>query len=516
MLVGADAKRYTEQYARSVFNDWVALLFSEDRPMTCLVVLCLALQPSSQPADTAMPEVLIKAFEQRTRPGTMFLRYRVSEKYRNRPATVELMESRFVGDSEYLVEYGDEDGVREHSRDPKTGRPLLGETGDCLPARTIIDREANQLWLHNDGQVILVQQNGTRTRPRDDVRTYGLLPRTPQFDTPAEALEKLRKAENRWEVREENGLQQVVAESAGKGNDERRVITEWVIDPKKDFAITKVTATIVYPGGRRELVLEVNNEYQFVDRVWWPRKCECSGPSTKSGDALPNSMPYCPGQRVQKLLCRFNWGGWGMSPVTDRRFLYDGWNVIMDVDGLPPTGQRVNRYYTCGLGLGGQNGKPRPEPPAAGPRSGLADAASGLARGAFAELDGVCESGADGCGTGGVGAQRAARCAVRRGLMAEANRRAPEVGVEPARPVAPAEGEKGKKVSLTPFSAPSAKVCSRATHPLAWGALIAALLIAQHSSVCQGLLACDPPTCVGGSDRGVTLPHGRWVHDQGA
>ena len=60
------------------------------------------------------------------------------------------------------------------------------------------------------------------------------------------------------------------------------------------------------------------------------------------------------------------------------------------------------------------------------------------------------------------------------------------------------------------------RLCLFVRRVVAWGALIAALLIAQHSSVCQGLLACDPPTCVGGSDRGVTLPHGRWVHDQGA
>ena len=125
--------------------------------------------------------------------------------------------------------------------------------------------------------------------------------------------------------------------------------------------------------------------------------------------------------------------------------------MIMDVDGLPPTSLRVNRYYTWGLDLSGHNGKPRPEPPAAGPRSGLADAAIGLARGAFAELDGVCESGAVGSGNSGGVAGRAARCAVRRGLMAEANGSAIEAGVEPARSGASAEGEKGKQSKPAPL-----------------------------------------------------------------
>ncbi len=59
------------------------------------------------------------------------------------------------------------------------------------------------------------------------------------------------------------------------------------------------------------------------------------------------------GRRVQKQVFRWDTGtsDWNTTAETDLRFVYDGWNVILVLDGL--NSNAVTRQYTWGLDLSG-------------------------------------------------------------------------------------------------------------------------------------------------------------------
>jgi len=59
------------------------------------------------------------------------------------------------------------------------------------------------------------------------------------------------------------------------------------------------------------------------------------------------------GRRVRKQVWEFLAGGWNATAVLDRKFVYDGWNLIMELDAL--NSDAVVRRYTWGLDLAGQN-----------------------------------------------------------------------------------------------------------------------------------------------------------------
>ena len=44
-------------------------------------------------------------------------------------------------------------------------------------------------------------------------------------------------------------------------------------------------------------------------------------------------------------------GGWPTTPTTDTRFVYDGWNLILELDAL--NSNAVKRKFTWGLDLSG-------------------------------------------------------------------------------------------------------------------------------------------------------------------
>ncbi len=67
-------------------------------------------------------------------------------------------------------------------------------------------------------------------------------------------------------------------------------------------------------------------------------------------------------RRVRKRV--YNWnssgggsGAWETTPCLDRRFVYDGWLLLLELDGLStPTTNAIVRKYTWGLDLSGLNG----------------------------------------------------------------------------------------------------------------------------------------------------------------
>ena len=68
------------------------------------------------------------------------------------------------------------------------------------------------------------------------------------------------------------------------------------------------------------------------------------------------------GRRIRKVGYEWQTGGlgtpgsWPTNPTSDTRFVYDGWNLLMELDGL--NSNAVLRQYTWGLDLSGQNGNP--------------------------------------------------------------------------------------------------------------------------------------------------------------
>ncbi len=70
-------------------------------------------------------------------------------------------------------------------------------------------------------------------------------------------------------------------------------------------------------------------------------------------------------RRIRKLV--FGWNSttedWEVDPEVDLRFVYDGWNLVQEIDGLVTAGSSVTdvaREYTWGLDLSGQSGNVAP------------------------------------------------------------------------------------------------------------------------------------------------------------
>src|SRR5262249_18393422 len=62
------------------------------------------------------------------------------------------------------------------------------------------------------------------------------------------------------------------------------------------------------------------------------------------------------GRRVRKRVWDDTPPPHSVSPVQDRRFVYDGWLPVLELDGMQ--NNKVLRRFTWGLDLSGQNGNP--------------------------------------------------------------------------------------------------------------------------------------------------------------
>ncbi|MEW6252076.1 MAG: RHS repeat-associated core domain-containing protein [Planctomycetota bacterium] len=60
------------------------------------------------------------------------------------------------------------------------------------------------------------------------------------------------------------------------------------------------------------------------------------------------------GRRIEKRLFAWNGSAWNPSPYAIRRYVWDGWRLVLELDGLNQ--DAVVRKYTWGLDLAGQHG----------------------------------------------------------------------------------------------------------------------------------------------------------------
>ena len=61
------------------------------------------------------------------------------------------------------------------------------------------------------------------------------------------------------------------------------------------------------------------------------------------------------GRRVRKQIYLYSGGAWNSTPTIDRKFIYDGWNLVLELNAL--SSDAVLEKYTWGLDLSGQAGQ---------------------------------------------------------------------------------------------------------------------------------------------------------------
>jgi len=225
-----------------------------------------------------VPEVLRRAYLERARFRTAYLQYRIVHEWPDLPRTEENIEARFDADSVYLINSGDDDGIRE--KDPETGVPAFGVQAACLPEKAVLDRKTNQWWVVTGGLPQLAVSDERQRPTFSDVRSFGLFSREVQHKTPAQMLDVFGKTDTPDTFRVEkgqNGLRTVVLtyEPAGSWP---HLEYRWVIDTKRDYAMTRVLETAINKDGSREILSEVHADYAVEDGRWWPRRIESTNP----------------------------------------------------------------------------------------------------------------------------------------------------------------------------------------------------------------------------------------------
>lgn len=236
-------------------------------------------------ADTGpggMPEILVKAFQQRTNYQTAYFKFK---RITNRPHVsrqVENFEARYSGDSVYLIDEGDDDGIR--LKQPLTLEPLLGVSSACLPERIVVDRERDEWWVYHGGLNHLALSSEASRPVLSDVRSFGLYAKDIPDKTPVDMLQVLYDSEEytRWQLTEEEGGVVVVSCRVlpESGEYKGHLECEWRIDPAKDFAIIQVMETVVSKEGKRALANRVDSQYVCRKGKWWPGKSEWTKPQS--------------------------------------------------------------------------------------------------------------------------------------------------------------------------------------------------------------------------------------------
>lgn len=231
-----------------------------------------------------VPECLSKAFSRRMAFKTAYFEYTfesanpgvwLTPKHR--------YEARFAGAADvYWTEFGDEDGIV--SRNGLSGQPVFGGNYACSPMRCVRCNGGKDEWTIHDGQMAVnarptldVGKNiGGRAPERLlDPRSAGLFPRAYSERSPADWLEDLQGGGHQWSVKKVNGLLEVTAsmkEHAGAGG--AFGVYVWKIDPKRDDAIVEFEGFAQEPDGSRKRLEHMTVDYQKIDGIWWPKRCE--------------------------------------------------------------------------------------------------------------------------------------------------------------------------------------------------------------------------------------------------
>ncbi|MBN2562753.1 MAG: hypothetical protein JXQ75_17660 [Phycisphaerae bacterium] len=248
--------------------------------MTAVIVLCtLALGPK-EPPEHGTPDVLVQAYRERTRYSTAHFKYKVTVDWPNLATRVNIVEAWYVGDNAYLIDKGDEDGIRY--RTAQAGEPMFRIKNACLPEKKILDRDANERWRLDGSDLIMDYSSNVNCVPHSDVRSFGLYPVDVQYQTPLEMLNVFneRKSDIEWRVGVEDGMHVVTCRYKSKSDTVAYHDYQWHIDPSRNYAITEVTATEVHRDGRQVLLAHLTSEYAMTDGRWWPKRSETYCPLT--------------------------------------------------------------------------------------------------------------------------------------------------------------------------------------------------------------------------------------------
>jgi len=78
-------------------------------------------------------------------------------------------------------------------------------------------------------------------------------------------------------------------------------------------------------------------------------------PTSPLGGSMKSVFTYdYMGRRVRKQIYLYSGGAWNSTPTIDRKFIYDGWNLLLELNAL--SSDAVLEKYTWGLDLSGQHG----------------------------------------------------------------------------------------------------------------------------------------------------------------
>jgi len=242
---------------------------------------CFVINATDEPRSVEVPEVLKRAHLARADYKTAYFRFKMTREWPGYARRVENIEARFVGDSVYLINSGDDDGIR--LRDPKTGEPPLGVSYTCQSNKTVVNRETGETWRLQGSASAMGHRDRDYPKPDYvDVRTVGLSSHAIQRKTPREMLDVIGSGKTKIDCfrvkKKPNGTQIVtlVSETLESREVQGHLEYEWEICPDMGFAITHVKRTFVHPDGSREMVSEAFSQYTEADGHWWPRKTECT------------------------------------------------------------------------------------------------------------------------------------------------------------------------------------------------------------------------------------------------
>ena len=205
---------------------------------------------------------------------TSRLQYRRERQDQYPVSEVQNNEIRMAGETAYVIEHGDDDGVMFRNR--QTGEAPFGVRNVCLPMERVLDRGRGTLWFHwNSDEAVMLQKADSWT-DFVDCRTLGLLPAERAHVNPRELLESLCSAPGvKFRSRSiDGGLEQVILiqEVPGQGDASYRL--EWDIDPAKGPAIIALRDYDIRGKNAPTLITEIKNDLVQIDGHWWPMTIE--------------------------------------------------------------------------------------------------------------------------------------------------------------------------------------------------------------------------------------------------
>ncbi len=229
-----------------------------------------------------VPKELLEAFHYRTRAKSSKLTYvvteerpklshvRITNRYSATLCRNRIMVTRNVDDA----------SIRD--RDPKTGNPLLGVRGACLPKSIIVDRDSNEEWHQSPGDTGL-GLNATGDRPPlMDPRTVGLFASWHSDQTPQSLIEAITSWDARWAASKHGDLVHVTSLVKIPNLDRAAIETSWVLDPSKKNSPIEVSTTEHRPDGSVVMIEKTTTEYALQDGNWWPARSEWNAPLTNA------------------------------------------------------------------------------------------------------------------------------------------------------------------------------------------------------------------------------------------